>query len=39
MLDRTDTPWYPTARLVRQPAAGDWDSAIAAVNAALVQES
>jgi len=24
-----DTPWYPTAKLVRQPAFGDWDSVIA----------
>jgi tetratricopeptide (TPR) repeat protein len=31
MLDRTDTPWYPTARLFRQPALGDWDSAIGRV--------
>lgn len=28
MLDRNDTPWYPTARLFRQPAIGDWDSVI-----------
>ena len=26
MLERADTPWYPTARLFRQPALGDWDS-------------
>jgi tetratricopeptide (TPR) repeat protein len=26
LLDRSDCPWYPTANLYRQPAAGDWDS-------------
>jgi tetratricopeptide (TPR) repeat protein len=29
MRDRDDTPWYPTAKLIRQPAFGDWGSAIA----------
>ncbi len=24
MLDRTDTPWYPTMRLFRQKSLGDW---------------
>lgn len=28
MLDRADTPWYPTIRLFRQQMAGDWDSVI-----------
>jgi Tfp pilus assembly protein PilF len=28
LRDRRDTPWYPTAKLLRQPAFGDWDSAI-----------
>jgi Tfp pilus assembly protein PilF len=28
MRGRGDTPWYPTARLMRQPAFGDWDSVI-----------
>jgi hypothetical protein len=26
MLNRDDNPWYPTARLFRQPAMGDWSS-------------
>ncbi len=24
MLDRDDSPWYPTVRLFRQTTAGDW---------------
>jgi Flp pilus assembly protein TadD len=28
MRGRDDTPWYPTAKLFRQPAFGDWDSVI-----------
>lgn len=28
LLDRNDSPWYPTARLFRQPALDDWTSVI-----------
>ncbi len=31
---RTDSPWYPSARLFRQRDYGDWDSALQAVNEA-----
>ena len=34
-LNRTDSPWYPTARLFRQPKAGDWDSVVEQVREAL----
>jgi tetratricopeptide (TPR) repeat protein len=37
--DRDDSPWYPTARLFRQHAPGDWTSAIDAVAVALSARS
>ncbi|HEY2134649.1 MAG TPA: tetratricopeptide repeat protein [Xanthobacteraceae bacterium] len=36
LLERSDSPWYPTARLIRQPTPGDWDGAIAKLRTALV---
>ena len=39
MLDREDSPWYPTARLFRQPTLGDWDSVIGRVRDALLELS
>jgi Glycosyltransferase family 9 (heptosyltransferase) len=37
MLNRSDSPWYPTMRLFRQPKAGDWVSIIADVARMLGQ--
>jgi tetratricopeptide (TPR) repeat protein len=34
-LDRSDSPWYPTARLFRQPAAGDWSGTFVAIERAI----
>jgi len=35
LLDREDSPWYPTARLFRQSAIGDWGSVIERVKVEL----
>jgi len=35
MLDRQDSPWYPTVRLFRQAAPGDWQSVMNQVLQAL----
>lgn len=35
MLDREDSPWYPTARLYRQPRPGDWQDVLDRVRADL----
>jgi tetratricopeptide (TPR) repeat protein len=37
LLNREDSPWYPTARLFRQNAAGDWSSVIKRVHDELQQ--
>lgn len=35
MLDREDSPWYPTMRLFRQKSLGDWQSALDQMESAL----
>ena len=35
LLQRADSPWYPTMRLYRQPAPGDWDAVLTGVIQAL----
>jgi len=37
LLNRDDSPWYPTMRIFRQPAAGDWRSIVVALRAALLE--
>jgi hypothetical protein len=35
MLHRSDSPWYPSMKLFRQPAPDDWDAVLDAVIRAL----
>jgi hypothetical protein len=37
LLDRNDSPWYPTLRQFRQPRLGDWDSVMTDLQAALME--
>jgi ADP-heptose:LPS heptosyltransferase len=37
LLDRRDSPWYPSARLFRQPRLGDWESVVAQARGELEQ--
>ncbi|HTV29782.1 MAG TPA: tetratricopeptide repeat protein [Xanthobacteraceae bacterium] len=39
LLDRDDSPWYPTAKLYRQPRIGDWASVVKRVRADLAQRA
>jgi hypothetical protein len=39
MIDRADSPWYPTMRLFRQPKRGDWPGTISQIEIALPDSS
>ncbi|HEX4792706.1 MAG TPA: tetratricopeptide repeat protein [Humisphaera sp.] len=39
LVDRSDSPWYATLRLFRQPRPGDWKTPIARVAEALAREA
>jgi tetratricopeptide (TPR) repeat protein len=37
LLDRSDSPWYPTMRLFRQKAPGDWSGVFEEIRSALIE--
>jgi hypothetical protein len=37
MLEREDSPWYPTARLFRQSRPGNWDGVFRRMQAELAK--
>ena len=38
MIDREDSPWYPSMRLFRQPKRGDWVSVVERIRSCLVDK-
>ena len=36
-MDRTDSPWYPTIKLYRQPKLGDWESVVQNIKEDLIK--
>ncbi len=39
LTDRTDSPWYPTMRIWRQPSPGDWTGVFEAMAAELAKRA
>lgn len=39
LLDRQDSPWYPSMRLFRQPRQGDWESVVQQIKQALIAQT
>ena len=37
LLEREDSPWYPSVKIYRQQSSGDWDSVIQSVRNDLIQ--
>ena len=37
LRQRADSPWYPSAQLLRQPQFGDWDSVVNELRQKLIQ--
>jgi hypothetical protein len=38
LLDREDSPWYPSVRLFRQQRPGDWDGPLEKLRTSLASE-
>jgi len=36
LLDRDDSPWYPSVKIYRQPKGSDWESVFEKINADLL---
>ena len=39
LLDREDSPWYPSIKIYRQPSHGDWDSVMKRIRHDLIEYS
>jgi hypothetical protein len=39
LIDREDSPWYPTMRLYRQERPGDWDAVFKKISIDLHRQS